>query len=826
MRAMLHLLLGRSRYSSKLFRLAPVPAVVLAVVGFAGLHWDAHSSSRGSSNPPVEGSATTNLYIGKEILHSGVLRFGINLSGQTFYDSGQMMKNLVFRNPGFEGETWQSFLHCKAADPGSCTDDNQYSAWPAGFLDGAHYEVISGKAAGQTGTVLESLAASNDHGIRVLMATPAEGLEAGDFLLVTMEKPGDAAAGWWTSTTAGAKIATEYHDLAPNSPGKQALRLEALQADQYASVSSYFDSTSDRSFLQLRGPFTLRFRAKWLAAGSTISVSVSRFDKLHTTGHSLMQESLQLAPEWRDYCLPFHADEDGSALGPVALTFATQQNAFLLDDVSLTPTATGNNPTAYRDEVVETLRALRPGIIRFMDNGTSFGSRLDDLLAPAFARRRGGWHLTNARAEDIPMGLDESLRLAQAIHADPWYSLPGTISPSEMSHLIEYLSGPASTPFGAKRASFGQVAPWTSVFRTIHLEFGNEMWNAGDFGGEALPSPTVYAARTAAVFTAARASPFFNAAQLDLIADGQAGNTWLTTHLLEQDLHANSVDFAPYLFSQLDDASSNEAVFGAMFSMPEQQDTPSNSGVEGIMAQQVRLARSARYALVPAVYEVNLSTNSSTNNRITQQQINTIVPSLGSAIALADHMLLMLRNLGITSQCVFSLPEYRNGFNEPDRAGKTTPLWGSVIDMGGPTDRRRPTYLALELMNRAILNDELGIHMTGSDPTWDQPATSNGPTPSTRARLLQAFAFMDGAKHSVILLNLSRTSALPVSFSGSNAPKGVITEARLTSEKITDTNEDERKVATVTRQLHGFQPGAPYQLPPFSMTVLSWEVAR
>ena len=806
---------------------AAAAAVATIVVGLATLNLRTQQVEvphRAGGVSATSQEEVTDISISDEVLHGNVKRFGINLSGQTFYDSGQLMKNLIFRNPGFEGETWQSFLHCKTADANTCIDDNPYSPWPTGFLDGAEYEVISGRRAGATGRIDTSSRASGGDGNKLLLEKPARGLQAGDFLLVRMHKPGDAAAGWWTSSSGGATISTEFHDLAPDSPGQQALRVEAAGLDQFASVSSFFDSTEERSFLRLQGRFTLHFRAKWLRGSShAIPVSLSRFNKASHQSHGFLEEDVPLAPEWREYTRSFSAEEDGSAPGTLALTFATQNNAFLLDDVSLTPEDTPANRTAFRDEVVETLREVNPGILRFMDNGTSFGSTLDDLLAPPFARRRGGWHLTSARAEDIPMGLHESLVLAAAIHTEPWYTLPGTFSPSEMSHLIEYLAGPSTTPYGLKRKSLGQAAPWTKVFKSIHLEFGNEMWNAGDFGGEALPSPAVYAARTSALFSAARVSPYFDRIHFDLIAGAQAGNTWLTTQLLNTDLHADSIDFAPYLFSQLNDVSSEEAVFGAMFSMPEQQDEPMARAAEGIMAQQVRAVHESSHPLSPAVYEVNLSTNSSDVDSITQQQIDQIVPSIGGGIAVADHMLLMLRDLGITSQCLFSLPQYVNRFSQPGNANKTTPLWGSVIDMGGPTNLRRPTYLALQLVNRAVLANEVKTSLSGANPTWDQPASLNGPTPATRAHLLQTFAFADGPRRSLILLNLSRTGTLPVTFSGANSPSGVITETRLTSRNITDSNEQQPIVRPVTRTLTTFKPTARYSLPPFSMTVLSWE---
>src|ERR1700678_3314659 len=54
----------------------------------------------------------TNFAIGTTVQQSNVKRLGINVGGENYYDSGQMLRNLIVQNPGFEGETWQSALHC------------------------------------------------------------------------------------------------------------------------------------------------------------------------------------------------------------------------------------------------------------------------------------------------------------------------------------------------------------------------------------------------------------------------------------------------------------------------------------------------------------------------------------------------------------------------------------------------------------------------------------------------------------------------------------------------------------------------------------------
>ena len=223
-----------------------------------------------------------------------------------------------------------------------------------------------------------------------------------------------------------------------------------------------------------------------------------------------------------------------------------------------------------------------------------------------------------------------------------------------------------------------------------------------------------------------------------------------------------------------------------------------------------------------AVYEVNLG---ALDGNVTQDQLDSTIPSLGAGLAVADHMLLMLRDLGVTTQAFFCLPEFNNGFTNtanPD-AHESMKLWGSVIDMGGPTNRVRPAFLAEALVNSAMRGTMLEAVQSGDNPTWDQPESINGKIKLKGAHLLQSFAFAEGAERSLILFNLSRTASLPVTFSGPNAPRGKIAESRLTSAAISDSNELEEKVVTRHESLLTFQPTAPYALPPFSITVLTWK---
>ena len=146
---------------------------------------------------------------------------------------------------------------------------------------------------------------------------------------------------------------------------------------------------------------------------------------------------------------------------------------------------------------------------------------------------------------------------------------------------------------------------------------------------------------------------------------------------------------------------------------------------------------------------------------------------MGAGLALADHMLLMLRDLGITTQCLFGLPEYVNNFTAPGPR-RMIPLWGAVVDMGGPSNLRRPQFLTEQLANEAILPTMLATHVTGPDNIWNQPLSQNDKIKLDHVQLIQSFAFSEGSRRSLILLNLSRADSIPITFAGQNKPSGVV----------------------------------------------------
>lgn len=759
----------------------------------------------------------TRINISSRPLHQGVKRFGINLSGQNFYDSGQIMRNLIFRNPGFEGETWGSILRCKRFTRTACTDVNPYTTWPTGFMDGAHFTVLSGPASGATGTVFSSKSSADPAGFSIHFNSLATNPNDNDFIVLRADKPGGDAVGWWTNYTCGAKAVTDVRDL-PSSGSRQSLHVLAGQPCQTAEITSYFDTFEGHSFVHLHGSYQLRFRAKARSLAPKLNVRVERLDTRHGL-HSFLDKPIALTRDWQQYTVPVIANDVPDATGNVGVTFHFAATDALLDDVSFTAVRSAANPTEFRDEVVATLRDLHPGILRFMDNGTNFGSSLDDMLAPVESRRRTGASTQENLREDIAIGLPEVLQLCEAIGAEPWISLPPVFTTTEAQQLLEYLAAPASTPYGAKRAAAGRQQPWTAAFPLIHLELGNEEWNSLSFSGSTMQDPTVYGMRAAQLFRAIQSSPWYRAGSLDLVAGSWAGVPWWT----EQEARAlqgaaDSIAIAPYLFSEYNSAPNPEQVFGPMFAQPEQLSSTPNATLTGQYLARNTLFRDRKLA----VYEVNLGTATGSAD-VTQTAIDRTIPSIGAGLTVANHMLMMLRELGITDQCYFALTEFQNSFSAPSGPARTTPLWGAVVDMGGLTNRRRPAFLALQTINQAMLPTMVSASFDGPNPTWHQPLSPNDKIELDAAHLLQTYAFTDGARHTAIVFNLSRTRALPIVFENENAPYGIVTQTLLTAKNLEDNNELSELVKPVTTIDKNMYANIEHTLPPFSMTIFSWK---
>jgi hypothetical protein len=760
----------------------------------------------GTNVASAQTAPATNIQVSSAVQQASVHRLGVNLGDETYFDSGQIMKNLIFHNPGFEGLRYRMVYKCSKVTSNTCQDDNQYAAMATSYWVDGTYRVLSGTQAGTEGTITASTASSNCKSCgQTIQFDKNIALASGDYIAVTQYTAGGGDASWAMSTAGGATITTELTDLSPNTPGKQAMLLSATGAGQSAVMTQGFDTWSNLSFIQLNGNFEVTFRAKGVGGNNQMNVSARR---LQPGENAWLSQTLTLTNSWQDYTLTFTATETGSAVGPVQLNFTAAGSNIELDDVSLDQTNSDpSNTTVFRDDVVNTLKDLHPGTLRMMAAGAALASDIPNQLQTPYARYRMGFN-SSGKMPNISFGIHEFLQLCQTVGADPWITIPTATTPAEMAVFIQYLTGTGGDQWSALRMARGQSEPWTKVFNKIHIELGNETWN-GSFKGESMNYPG-YPQWANTVFGAARATAGFKAANFDLVIDGWASSSGYTATMLSTSNQHDSVDIAPYLLYSANDES-QALQFGALFAEPEVWTLPG-----GQVANIVKTA-----AVAPSfngsstalnVYETNLGTMI---GNITKPELDALTPSVGAGLAHTVHMLEMMR-MGVQYQNAFSLTQYE--YKRGDQS--LVRLWGLVVDMG-VTNRRRPQFLTQALANTAIGGNMLATAQTGANPTWDQPLSSDG-VQLKGAHLLQSFAFQNGKSSSAVVFNLSQTTALPVTFSGANAPTGSVQVSQITSANITDNNELADNVQTTTSSLSGVKATTVVSLPPFSMTVLTW----
>jgi hypothetical protein len=99
------------------------------------------------------------------------------------------------------------------------------------------------------------------------------------------------------------------------------------------------------------------------------------------------------------------------------------------------------------------------------------------------------WDLVYGGQIEDPMHLHDTLQASYesgdtpATRTIPWITANLNWTEADYVNLVEYLAGPAGTPYADRRVAQrgGITTPWTEAFRAIYIEMGNEPWNSGYF---------------------------------------------------------------------------------------------------------------------------------------------------------------------------------------------------------------------------------------------------------------------------------------------------------------------------------------------------------
>ena len=741
----------------------------------------------------------TTVTVSDTVAAAGLKRLGINVGSRSRWGAAQILKNLI-ANPGFEaGEYGTVFLASASSTGNKFVDAFANSAQAPGFWNGADFEIVYGPAKGRSGTVLD-FTHEIGHYAFTLDSTGVAPQEY-DVMLARTRRGGIGGQTGIADTTT----------TRPDSPGSQSLHL-VHNADPF---NFYMDTAwrdGDRAsgkLLLVEGNWRLEFWAKGKSDGNQIRARFFRENEA-----DFIDETITLTTAWQQYQFdinvpdgtdPDRAYTDAEYHPPLGFSIEVLSGGgeAWIDDLKLYCTD-DSNPTVFADAYVDRLKELQPGILRDWSN--QLGCSLDNQLAVPWARRTCGFRPDSASAGAYAYSLHEFLELCREVDAEPWYVIPPTFSPEDLTNLIEYLAANAdgNHPYADLRASRGQTATWTSVFGKIHLELGNEMWGGADAGDPFSGASMRGGVRLGAVshdrYTHVRTSATYDPQKINLIIGGQAGYAGRQKEIEQNSSNHDLIALAPY-FGVLDTWNSDEEIYYPLFARAIEDVTT------GRVIQSKDFIDAEGQGTSLSVYEINFHT---TSGPAPIDVRNDYLTGAAGALALPLYMLLYQRDLDIVDQCAFSSLQFAYRMS----SGEYARLWGMLRDL--VTGRKRPTWLGVELCNRAILKEAVVTAHSGENPAWTQQP-QNGVETATPVTYLQSFAFKDGPARSVILMNLSLTDTLPVRLALPAAPQPAATHHRIAPASIHDDNEDAENVLIETVQIDDFRSGYTLDLPPHSI---------
>jgi len=770
----------------------------------------------------VLGAQTTVRFTG-EVLVEDVPRLGAHASGDNYYD-GYWRKNRVEEN--FEGTIARSIREVDI-EAGNVVV-TKTGVWPSlgeryieEIASGGEvtYIIASGPDQWKAGriTAIEMLTPSANSTLLRLTLDEAFTPDPGKNAIIIdalLEDLGfvdymklDAALGSeprFNNGTASnsSKVEITSSDGAPTFGGN------SLRIDGGAGAEFYNFFTHTKELAPTNGVWKARFWCRTESGSPALTVSAS-------PGPATV-----VAPSgsWTQHEVTIPVNNSPEA-NQVDIRFIAEGGSVLIDDVEIWVDGDAN-PTAFADQMVDILQFIKPGVMRTLINR---GDRMENRIS---GRLRSYAMSTYGRIEKVPWGMHEFFELGEHVGFDPWFTLPGQMTPEDMRNLVEYLAAPADTGWGQLRASLGHPEPWTDSFDAIFLQIGNEI---ATFSGTGFDGPGYWEGLMAAV----KSSPHYSE-KLRLVVDSQvsAGYNLDNTPSSDNLCHSGYMTFGIYE-SMLNPYGTDAELASYILSMPWMQYTQPNGALSKVLAATSR-------GREPCVYEGGNfhTTFGDETNPVPIDTINNILTSHVGGLASVLNMLILQREHGCRYQNSFNFNQ--NSFSAGGSFGnlKNVRLWGGMLSMREENRRYRPRFLSLAAVNQVAggamvrmdhQGAEAGDTLTITDglysPAYGNRLESSLITSTVEMRAIESFGYRDGNRYGLVLINQDTANARDVVIEYAGTPATAQWWRVAPSNPFFD-NEEEHPAPQVTMEegaIAGFASGHTVTLPACGLLTLSWE---
>jgi hypothetical protein len=798
----------------------------------------------------------------------GIDRPGINLGGLANLGSQQLFKSLNYASGGYFPGTYAAATY--ACSPGgSNTTSTWYnnitdgSGYPANFWAQANYVAINAATGSSygSGTVTASTSNQGSTGttftLTPALSAPCNPSQKDVLVVRQIGTNGTLAPNQLFKVCSEATWNTS--DTSPNSGNKQ----HSLEMPTGCDFTFYLDATVTNrtntneslasqqvSFINLNGSYNATFKAKCMVAGCSLNFNLGRFGATPYLASTTVNPSDNGTPGagWTTYNYPFTASETGAQSNTIGYNFTCTGTCLMQDADVVEGSTLSGNTTVFRDAVVSELQHIHPGSIRYTDASQSCSDVADEIAATGSRRWCGASSYKPGVGQ--PMGYNDVLQLGNFLGSDVLISVGQLNQPPDWSMLIQWLS------------TSGWISKYAAAGHKIYLEDGSEVWNTGTGATLYYGNGVAYGYTLGLNVAAAKSAPGYDPKVVKLVGNnlvaanqGYGLYGWLQIFLTTAKGTPNGlpdfVDAAPYTLNYLgtfDTNGGSVATTGAPFLDEWAEDAnldsvtkPAPNSRSMYLNQQYA---KANFGVGTLVYAVNQRTIAGL--AAAQPQLDQIGASVGTALAVAEHILLMQRDAQVTGPIhAFTLAEPYAPYtcSGSDCAnGAVMPLGGSLFMGTGPgqapgsANADRPLAIALSIIDNAIgsNNNLMSVTQSGTR-TFNYSGGQNqdgSPTipPNPAVPYVNCFAYGNGqGNRTTICFNNNLTKSEYVMLSGPGAPTGPVTETIFpkSTNVITDHNENtflgagsQAPVAAVPSP--SSTSGKYYSIPPASFIALTY----